>query len=241
MFPTRSRLIKYECVVYLDKPSYLFDAGKKPRVATNGKVAVVVNEFANRIFLGTVLDEDLPDKALLGTASLVFDRANWINDHRGKLRDKTLRNLVLPASHDAAQYLESIALQSQTLNIFGQLSAGVRWFDLRLVLSLGTIKIHHAGFAGVDFQDVLKDIRTFMKEHTELVILKISHFLNFNAEVYATAISMIRDAKDGLRPWITPTTMATLTTTSRSIPVCRETRASADTATGTHRIRKTGI
>src|SRR5205823_5230307 len=155
---------------------------------TNDKVAVHVHQYKANPDNGLVA----ATTSLYGSASLVFDRANWIGNHRGKLGDKGLENLVLPASHDAAQYESSIALQAQTLNIFGQLSAGVRWFDLRLVLSLGNIKIHHAGFAGVDFQDVLDDVRRFMLITTELVVLKISHFLSFNDAAFETTVEMIR-------------------------------------------------
>jgi hypothetical protein len=180
------------------KASYNFDLGLLPCVATNDKVAVQVHGY-----------KDKPDNllaaattSLYGSASLIFDRANWIGNQRGKLGGKGLRDLVLPASHDAAQYQPTIALQAQTLNIFGQLSAGVRWFDLRLVLSLGSIKIHHAGFAGVDFQDVLNDIRSFMLITNELVVLKISHFLNFNDAVFKTTVAMIRNNQHGLLPWL---------------------------------------
>lgn len=172
-----------------DSPSYLFDIGVRPRIATNDKVAVQVHQSETR-------------KSLFGTASLVFDRANWINDNFGALRDKTLSKLVLPASHDAAQYREEIALQTQTLDIFGQLSVGVRWFDLRLAVDGDKIKIHHSIFLGVDFQTVLDDVLRFIVKHNELVILKISHFLNFDqtfgerrTSALAKTIMMIKDTK----------------------------------------------
>jgi hypothetical protein len=182
-------------------PSYLFDIGVRPRVATNDKVAVHVHQSETR-------------KSLFGTASLIFDRANWTGDNFGDLKNKTLSEMVFPASHDAGQYRELVALQTQTLDIFGQLSVGVRWFDLRLGVEGGKIKIHHDIFFGVDFQDVLDDVRAFMTDHNELVILKLSHFRNFKDNIdeknnnpdgtrpIDKAIAMIRDKDKGLRPWL---------------------------------------
>ena len=186
--------IEWQTYLGGNTPSYLFDMGVRPRVATNDKVAVHVQQSETR-------------KALFGTACLVFDRGSWISDNFTSLREKTLRELVLPGSHDAAQYRESIGLQTQTLDIFGQLSAGVRWFDLRLAVDGGKIKVHHSIVIGVDFQDVLDDVRRFMKDHNELVILKISHFLGFDQNVDDTAaidktIEMIRDKDSGLREWL---------------------------------------
>lgn len=192
--------INWQAFLGGNNPSYQFDLGEQPHVTANEKVAVHVHQSETR-------------QSLFGTASLIFDRANWIGDNFRTLRSKTLNQLVLPASHDAAQYERLIGLQTQTLHIFGQLSVGVRWFDLRLAVSGGKIKIHHSITIGVDFQDVLDDVRRFMQDHNELVILKISHFLNFDerfdrkdddpgTSAIDKTIEMIRDQDRGLAPWL---------------------------------------
>jgi hypothetical protein len=178
-----------------DKLSYEFDNGVRPRIATNGVFAVHVHESETRT-------------SLFGTACLVFDRANWIGDNFTKLRATKLRELVLPAAHDAGKY--DHGLQTQKLNILQQLSIGVRWFDLRLIVDDGKIKIHHNVYVGVDFQDILDDVRRFMQDHHELVILKLSHFTNFDERFDKTSanrngisaidkvIQMIRDRNRGI-------------------------------------------
>ncbi|MBV9476492.1 MAG: hypothetical protein JO315_10515 [Acidobacteria bacterium] len=121
----------------------------------------------------------------------MFDRANWMGDHRQQLGDKKLRELVLAASHDSAQYDSGVALQAQTLTIGQQLAAGIRWFDLRVGYADGKLKIHHERFYGVDFATVLDDVGNFMASHHELVLLKISHFRDFNAERFRSALLLI--------------------------------------------------
>jgi hypothetical protein len=147
-------------------PSYQFDAGATPAVATNGVVAVQVHK-------------DEAGSELFTTASAIFDRGHWMEDHLDDLRNRTLAELVIPGSHDAGQYTNDIPVRetrTQTLPIYGQLAYGVRYFDLRPFLKNGQIHIHHDIQVGVRFQEVLDDVAAFMASHRELVILKISHY-----------------------------------------------------------------
>jgi hypothetical protein len=70
-----------------NNPSYNFDLGLLPCVATDDKVAVHVHQYKknpdNPLVAATT--------SLYGSASLIFDRANWIGNHRGKLGDKGLK------------------------------------------------------------------------------------------------------------------------------------------------------
>jgi hypothetical protein len=173
--------------------SYLYDNGKMPQLATNGKTAVQVHKSAD------------DDDELFTTASLVFDRGNWMGDNIGTLRDKRLSQLVMPGSHDAGQYTEEAVLtRTQTLSIGGQLAYGVRYFDLRPVKADGKIRIHHDFDAIVPLQDVLDQVRNFLKDHFELVILKFSHYGTeadpFTQAHFDEMISLIRDRDDGIRP-----------------------------------------
>jgi hypothetical protein len=178
-----------------DQKSYPYDDGTSPSVASNGSVAIQVH-----------VSETI--KELFATASLVFDRANWMSDNRRDLADQRLNQLVLPASHNAGFYIEDDLLSNQTLPILGQLSVGVRYFDLRPVKvgNNGPIRIHHDDSTAVPLQDVLDDIRDFMKDHNELVILKFSHYGTaddpFNQNDFNELVTMLRDSDKGLRQWL---------------------------------------
>jgi len=111
--------------------------------------------------------------------------------------NRSLRQMVLPASHDAGMYLvgfpQSLG-RTQTLNLYGQLKLGVRYFDLRPSWRDGTLYIHHDIITGPRLCDVLNDVRRFMNEgHRELIILKLSHYDSFNADRYESAIAEIQN------------------------------------------------
>jgi len=171
-----------------DDDSRQYDKGNLPRIAANGSVAIEVHESGGDLYTN---------------ASLIFDRANWMHDNFGQLKDVALKELVLPASHDAGQYPDDKGGRTQSLSILGQLEAGTRFFDIRLVKDVvGEIRVHHDIFAADLFQKILDDIRTFMNDHAELVILKISHFLEFNQSVFDNTVAMIRDDKKGIVSWL---------------------------------------
>jgi hypothetical protein len=177
-----------------DRTSHVYDDGGRPAIAANAKVAVQVHGSETA-------------KTLFATASLVFDRANWIGDYRRPLRNKRLKELVLPASHDAGSYIEDDPLATQTLPIFGQLASGVRYFDLRPVkVRGGAYKIHHDDFLGVDLQDVITDVRNFMKDHNELVILKFSHYgttkYPFTQAHFNGLVTLLLDPQNGIPRWL---------------------------------------
>src|SRR5260370_23602950 len=121
-----------------------------------------------------------------------------MRDQLLRLADRTLRELVIPGSHDAAMYgdgfFESLG-ETQDENFDGQLTGGIRYFDVRplFVPSLipgtrlpdpdgdGVINLHHGVIVGPELQEVLDDVRRFMSEEgrQELVVLKFSHYGSF--------------------------------------------------------------
>jgi hypothetical protein len=117
--------------------------------------------------------------------------------------NRTLGQLTLPASHDAGMYLSGFPQslgRTQSLSIYQQLTAGVRWFDLRPESKGGKFYIHHGSILGPDLDVVLNDVRRFMAEgHHELVLLKFSHFDGINAGNYP---AMTRQMRDALSPWL---------------------------------------
>lgn len=155
--------------------------------------------------------------------------ANWMRDNYDKLKDKTLKQLVLPASHDAGMYLgpttadyAAVALgpagmaaycaasdcsflgRAQDLDIYGQLSYGVRYFDLRPRYTILTheLVIHHT-VSGPPVSAVLADVNRFFKEgHRELVILKFSAYNRFDQDVFNQLCSLIQDRRNGLGDYL---------------------------------------
>jgi hypothetical protein len=160
--------------------SYYFDDGITPQTATNGKVAIQTH--SSEVIWTMHAD-----------ASLVIDRASWMQDHLNVLGTRTLRQIVVPASHDAAMYVGGLAIvgKTQDLTIYSQLVDGVRYFDLRPQYKKKTDEfvLHHgSGILNVEgpkLDDVLDQIAKFFNEgHRELAVLKFSHYEDFNQDAF---------------------------------------------------------
>jgi hypothetical protein len=177
-----------------------FDSGERVQIATNSKVAVQVHE-----------SEQPFSKALFANAALSFDHANWMGDNRERLLKRTLRDLALPSSHDSGAYFDETTVQifsrTQGFTVYGQLASGARYFDLRprydgnrdQPFDRSQLFTHHGPVQGPLFTTILKDIQDFMQEHNELVILKTSHYGNFNQNVFNGMAGLIREA---LSTWL---------------------------------------
>lgn len=150
-----------------------FDSGENPDVAvsTDGTIALQVHE-------GSLAK-------LWYSNSNLTDRANFLGDMLNSISALPLKKMVLPATHDTGMYEGGLSLpgKTQDLDLYGQLSAGARYFDLRVD---GDLNIRHGIIYGPPLSKVLKDIRRFFEEgHRELAILKFSHFDNFSEKSYA--------------------------------------------------------
>lgn len=181
--------------------AFYFDDGTEPQIASNGSVAIQTHASGND---------------LLTNASLIFDRANWMGDNRTKLITKSLKDIALPASHDAGANTDNRA-RTQTFSILDQLFYGIRYFDIRPYYSgtktsvpidksklvtyhvLDAAAVPSFGIAGVlegqSLQSIVTDVINFLDRHNELVILKISHFRNFNETVFAALDELIRESR----------------------------------------------
>jgi len=168
-----------------------FDDGVAPSTATNGTWAVQTHQ-----------SENFP--TLWFSTSLVIDRSNWMGERFDVLKNKTLRQIAIPGTHDAGMYTGNILGRTQDQNLYLQLSGGVRYFDLRPDKNMNIV---HGPVNGPPVQEVLNDVNKFMSEgHHELAILKFSHYDGFDDTVYRTLVQMI---KDTLGPWLfitSPTT-----------------------------------
>lgn len=113
-------------------------------------------------------------------AGPMLDDDFWMAQHWGIIKDKTLSEITLPASHDsgtAGISLSGVA-ETQYMDIEGQLLDGIRYFDLRVTQDGGRLKIHHGPAVGMSFTRTLTHIGQFLQQreadgHQELVVLSI--------------------------------------------------------------------
>jgi hypothetical protein len=168
---------------------WYYDDGTRPAVAAAGTMAVEVHQHEK-------------SSDLRFSTSIITDRASWMQRRLPTLGPKRIRDLVLPASHDAGSYTDNLNrwVRTQTLSIYEQLRYGIRYFDLRPkwsgTVSQGEWMIHHGGYTGPSVQTVLNDVSAFAgaappEESKELMILKLSHFERTNARNYVKLVDQI--------------------------------------------------
>lgn len=113
---------------------------------------------------------------------------NWMAQNLPYIGCLTLQELVLPGSHDSGmstiQYPaggNSANTQTQSLDIYGQLQAGVRYFDIRPTISHGAYYTGHysdrLGANGQSMSAIISDLNKFTSGagNNELIILELSH------------------------------------------------------------------
>ena len=174
-------------------PATYFDDGVHPAVAAAGTSAVRIAQsdwapWVNRLWYST---------------SLITDRANWMHDRLNQIGSKMVKQLFIPGSHDAGMYTGGFSTlgKTQELSIYGQLAAGVRYFDLRVEWNDPVFNIHHGTINGPLLSDVLQQIADFCNEgHQELVILDFSHFTHFVDS--GTWFSFVDEVIGKLDPWM---------------------------------------
>ena len=99
--------------------------------------------------------------------------------------DVRFLDVVTPGSHDAGTNGLGDLYRTQNSGYYDQLSAGVRYFDVRVAEYNGTVRSVHANSGalltssnanGVPFQDILNDINRFIEENpSEVIILDFQH------------------------------------------------------------------
>jgi hypothetical protein len=164
--------IQWEDIFAQGTLAYEYDLGRSPSVAFNGVIAVQSHLSSS-------------EDTLWATASYWLDRATWMTDNARVLGDQPLAKLVMPGSHDSAMYDYpqiwnpwTYGNGTQSLNITGQLMAGIRYFDLRVMKdgSDKQFKTYHGGLWGPSLDTVMKAISEFLAPNKELIIVKLSHF-----------------------------------------------------------------
>lgn len=114
-----------------------------------------------------------------------FNNWTWMEELLNHRPDIRLRDVVIPASHDAGMYVTTDCDAArpewsitQTLSIKAQLKAGSRYFDLRVA---DNGKVYHttagAGCYGHYYTDILEEVNEFtdFNGRNEVIILKLSH------------------------------------------------------------------
>ncbi|MDL2330368.1 hypothetical protein LJC71_11625, partial [Desulfosarcina sp. OttesenSCG-928-A07] len=187
--------INGKTVQWLAEKSY-FDDGDLPAVTCRDG------------FVAQVHTSETDKMRLFYSTSFFADRARWMQDHASLLQKRSLRDIILPASHDSAMYQHGTFQtlgKTQDLSIYEQLSYGIRYFDLRPGWDGDDFFIYHGPIKGPKLSTVLDDTRRYMQEgYKELILLKFSHYNDFTAARYSKMADCLIDK---LRQWLfTPAT-----------------------------------
>jgi 1-phosphatidylinositol phosphodiesterase len=94
-------------------------------------------QFANRLL---VAGHDVGGEAVLGAARVAVPLESWMSQVPD---DRTLGELSIPGTHDSCAVYGGFLACTQTMSLSEQFSAGIRWFDIRLVWDGTTLKAHH--------------------------------------------------------------------------------------------------
>ena len=105
---------------------------------------------------------------------------NWMS----QLPDETLlSDISIPGTHDSGSTLDakvggltiSDTAKTQDLTIYEQLSIGVRFFDIRLILENNELEVYHSTVKqNLSFREVLNDIYAFLDQYpSEALIMSI--------------------------------------------------------------------
>lgn len=133
-------------------------------------------------------------------------RARWMTAGMSVIGARSLSEIMVPGSHDAGMYPGGVSWfgQTQDLSLYDQLMEGVRYFDLRpSLLRINPFNeddlrrdlfiIHSSAPRGPMLSTVLDDVARYMSAPgKEVVMLKISHYENFDADVYGRMVRLIQ-------------------------------------------------
>ncbi|KAM7184344.1 PLC-like phosphodiesterase, TIM beta/alpha-barrel-containing domain containing protein [Rhypophila sp. PSN 637] len=135
--------------------------------------------------------------------SLAYGANNWMRQLYDVIKDRELRHIVMPGSHDAGMGTISQAwvrlgssanTQTQGLNTYDQLRVGSRYFDMRLVSVNGGNDNFWAahindertnvpvGATGESLNDIIGGVNRFMSESPgEIIILWVRYMVNLDS------------------------------------------------------------
>lgn len=149
------------------------------------------------VFQASGKDRDDDDSGATWTNALYIrpkappGNANWMRDLRRAKPGVRLNAITMPGSHDAGMYRGADTAQTQALTIGEQLTAGSRYFDLRISDDGGGLWTYHGPAYGGSLPDILADVRDFVDAHSdEIVFLK---FRSDDASDQEATVDLVKD------------------------------------------------
>ncbi|XP_037517213.1 uncharacterized protein LOC119394065 [Rhipicephalus sanguineus] len=116
-------------------------------------------------------------------SSCFTPKPRWMRDNYQELSSLSLMDMLIPGTHDAGMYHQGTPLPHEKLlynqdrTIKQQLAYGIRALDLRVQYSRGEFYITHDRVRGwPTVSEVLRDVREFVDETGEIVILDFHRF-----------------------------------------------------------------
>ncbi|KAL4933277.1 phosphatidylinositol-specific phospholipase C domain-containing protein [Aspergillus undulatus] len=135
-------------------------------------------------------------------ASLSHGKGNWMKQLYDVIKDRPIQHMVMPGTHDSGMSTISGKIvsigsaantQTQALNIYNQLRAGARWFDLRIVSVHQSDESDYAfwvahvndetanvpiGNTGESLSDIISEINRFTSENPgEIIFFKLRYLI----------------------------------------------------------------
>ena len=121
------------------------------------------------------------------------DGENWMKNRLAQYGKRMLKEICIPGSHDAGMsvfgtpttFAKPCNTITQTYGLGKQLSFGMRYFDIRPVISKGKYYTGHYGYinmvdiwqgvTGQSIESIVNEINSFIEGRQELIILQLSH------------------------------------------------------------------
>ncbi|XP_024217793.1 uncharacterized protein [Halyomorpha halys] len=127
--------------------------------------------------------------------SSALDTANWMRLNMGRLGGRPLQRICIPGTHNSGMnqltggtaFAKPCNILNHSQSVRRQLELGVRYFDIRPIISGGKFKTGHyskipggfwQGGNGQFIESIVNDINDFTRDHKEVVIISLSHSLN---------------------------------------------------------------
>lgn len=133
-------------------------------------------------------------------SSLTFQPSNWMHGIHDVIKDRQLRHVVMPGSHDAgmtkiskAQGGTSPNTQTQGLSIYDQLRVGSRYFDMRIIEAdtagnyyaahyASEMSVALSGAMGESLADMIDELNRFTAEFPgEIIIWDIRYMVSVHS------------------------------------------------------------
>ncbi|CAD6201927.1 GSCOCG00002856001-RA-CDS, partial [Cotesia congregata] len=120
---------------------------------------------------------------ILRKSSCLSTHPDWMSKHRDILMNMTLQELFIPGTHSSGSYSEELPptiLQRYTItqenSIMDQLLTGIRYLDIRPCIVDNKYWVCHGTFAMQPLEAVITDMRDFLNNTMEIVIVNFKEF-----------------------------------------------------------------